>query len=85
MMEIDRTQRYGNLKGGANDVKEHHFFTKIDWNAVQEKRILPPFRPQIQCESDASYFEKYEEEYGYESYYLSSDIPDPYAQEFKDF
>ena len=36
------------LHGGERAILVHAFFNnKIDWNALEEKRIPPPFRPKI--------------------------------------
>jgi protein kinase A len=34
LLVADLTKRYGNLKGGANDVKTHRWFGEIDWDAL---------------------------------------------------
>lgn len=41
------------------DVQRHEFFSSrhVDWRAVREKRIQPPFRPRIQCDEDVSQFD----------------------------
>jgi len=34
--------------GGERAILVHAFFSnKIDWNALEEKRLQPPFRPKI--------------------------------------
>ena len=34
--------------GGERAILVHAFFnTKTDWNALEEKRVPPPFRPKI--------------------------------------
>ena len=37
LLANDRTQRLGNLKGGAMDVKRHIFFRSTDWDAVYHR------------------------------------------------
>ena len=32
---------------GTQDLKEHAFFSDIAWDALQERRITPPFRPTL--------------------------------------
>eukprot|EP01017_Pseudomicrothorax_dubius_P002978 TRINITY_DN1030_c0_g1_i2.p1 TRINITY_DN1030_c0_g1~~TRINITY_DN1030_c0_g1_i2.p1 ORF type:complete len:430 (+),score=93.11 TRINITY_DN1030_c0_g1_i2:63-1352(+) len=42
----------------AKDVKEHKFFSKVNWTAVAEKKVTPPFKPQIRSEQDVSNFDE---------------------------
>lgn len=49
------------LGGGPEDAKEiirHPFFAPIDWVALYEKRIEPPFKPEVTSETDTSYFDQ---------------------------
>lgn len=32
LLVADLSKRYGNLKNGANDIKNHRWFSSIDWN-----------------------------------------------------
>lgn len=53
------SKRYGNLKRGALDVKEHRFFVKINWDLLLAKRIEPPYKPEISSDGDTSNFSNY--------------------------
>ncbi len=58
---------------GAQEIKKHRWFVSItNWSDVIEKRLKPPFKPEISHEGDTRNFEKY-------------DMPDlykvPYANE----
>jgi len=49
------------LGGGSCDgeeVKAHAFFRGLDWIAVQQRRITPPFHPRVSRVGDVKYFEK---------------------------
>lgn len=35
---VDRTKRFGNMKNGANDIKNHEWFKKVNWTYVEEKK-----------------------------------------------
>ncbi|XP_031850261.1 AKT serine/threonine protein kinase isoform X2 [Nomia melanderi] len=48
------------LGGGPNDAKEimdHAFFSSIDWADLVQKKIPPPFKPQVTSETDTRYFD----------------------------
>ncbi|KIS71219.1 cAMP-dependent protein kinase catalytic subunit [Mycosarcoma maydis] len=60
LLTADRSRRLGNLRGGANDVKNHPWFHGVDWKALQEGRILPPIVPYLGRPGDTSNFSKYE-------------------------
>ena len=45
LLERNPTKRLGGGPRGADEIKEHPFFASIDWNALLEKKVTPPFRP----------------------------------------
>lgn len=59
LLQQDLSKRYGNLKRGALDVKEHRFFVKINWDLLLAKRIEPPYKPEISSDGDTSNFSSY--------------------------
>ncbi|XP_043991551.1 RAC-gamma serine/threonine-protein kinase isoform X2 [Gambusia affinis] len=49
------------LGGGPEDAKEimrHSFFSGIDWQDVYDKKLVPPFKPQVTSETDTRYFDE---------------------------
>uniref|UniRef100_A0A673CB84 non-specific serine/threonine protein kinase n=1 Tax=Sphaeramia orbicularis TaxID=375764 RepID=A0A673CB84_9TELE len=49
------------LGGGPDDAKEimrHSFFIGIDWQDVYDKKLVPPFKPQVTSETDTRYFDE---------------------------
>ncbi|KAL0234643.1 hypothetical protein PCE1_001679 [Barthelona sp. PCE] len=62
LLARDRTRRFGNLRGGAEDIKRHRFFRAIDWNALFHRRIPSPLVPPTAHEGDTSHFDNYAEE-----------------------
>ncbi|KAG5855524.1 hypothetical protein ANANG_G00049940 [Anguilla anguilla] len=49
------------LGGGPDDAKEimrHSFFTGLDWQDVYDKKLIPPFKPQVSSETDTRYFDE---------------------------
>uniref|UniRef100_A0A667YYW9 non-specific serine/threonine protein kinase n=1 Tax=Myripristis murdjan TaxID=586833 RepID=A0A667YYW9_9TELE len=49
------------LGGGPDDAKEimrHSFFATVDWQDVYDKKLVPPFQPQVTSETDTRYFDE---------------------------
>lgn len=42
---------------GVDEIKNHAFFSSIDWNALYKKQVIPPFKPAVSQEDDAFYFD----------------------------
>ncbi|KAK5649800.1 hypothetical protein RI129_000829 [Pyrocoelia pectoralis] len=49
--------RLGAGAGGIEDLKQHEFFATIDWEALLNKKIRPPFKPAVSGPDDAYYFD----------------------------
>jgi len=79
LLAADRTQRLGNLKGSAEDVKNHPYFKDIDWHQLFECKVRAPLVIRAKGEGDTSNFEVYEE---VEEQSVSVD---PFKFIFKDF
>lgn len=60
-MSPDRTKRYGCLKNGAADVKQHSWFKQTDWALCIARRLKPPFIPETRSPDDTSMFDEYPE------------------------
>lgn len=48
------------LGGGPEDVREimaHPFFASINWTDLVNKKIVPPFKPQVTSDTDTRYFD----------------------------
>ncbi|KXS11908.1 camp-dependent protein kinase catalytic subunit [Gonapodya prolifera JEL478] len=56
LLTADRTKRLGNLKGGAEDVKQHKWFKNVNWVALVHKQIRAPIIPTIRHPGDTSNF-----------------------------
>ena len=37
-------------------MKAHPFFASVDWRAMEEKKVPPPWRPSLSGDTDTSYF-----------------------------
>ena len=55
MMKSKLEKRLCTLEG----IKEHSWFSDVDWGAVNEQRIKPPHRPRIHFPGDRSNFDDY--------------------------
>ncbi|KAI9142864.1 kinase-like domain-containing protein [Paraphysoderma sedebokerense] len=81
LLTSDLSKRYGNLKAGSKDIKNHKWFAGVDWNKALKLQIPPPYIPPVKGEGDTSNFDSYPEEtepYG-------KVVHDPYAELFKSF
>ncbi|XP_044293108.1 ribosomal protein S6 kinase alpha-5 isoform X4 [Varanus komodoensis] len=52
----DPKKRLGCGSGGADEIKQHPFFQKINWNDLAAKKVSAPFKPVIRDELDVSNF-----------------------------
>lgn len=59
MLVADLSKRYGNLKNGAADIKNHRWFGEIDWNLLVQKKIPVPYKPSVKGPSDTTNFQTY--------------------------
>lgn len=40
------TRRLG-CSGSEDEIKNHPFFKDFDWEALEQKKVRPPFRPRV--------------------------------------
>jgi len=59
LLTADLGKRFGNLKNGADDIKQHKWFHEISWDALLAKTVAAPFKPAIKSATDTSNFEDY--------------------------
>lgn len=59
LLTADLGKRYGNLKNGVDDIKQHKWFKDLDWNDLLEKKLTAPFKPAVKGEADTSNFDDY--------------------------
>ncbi|XP_032624288.2 cAMP-dependent protein kinase catalytic subunit alpha-like [Chelonoidis abingdonii] len=62
LLQVDLTKRFGNLKNGVNDIKNHKWFATTDWIAIYQRKVEAPFVPKCKGPGDTSNFDDYEEE-----------------------
>lgn len=44
--------------GARGNIRQHAFFQEINWEALEERRMEPPFKPRVKSPSDCSNFDK---------------------------
>ena len=49
LLRRDLSKRYGNLKNGTADIKDHRFFEKINWQSLLVKKMEAPYLPKIEA------------------------------------
>ncbi|KAI8069786.1 camp-dependent protein kinase 6 [Gilbertella persicaria] len=81
LLTTDLSQRFGNLKRGWLDIREHKWFSPLDFEKLLQRKIRPPHIPHLKGEGDASNFDKYPEEF----YPYGVTQADPYKDRFPDF
>ena len=50
-------RRLGGGPGDYRDIQAHPFFTNVSWEDLLLKKYNPPFKPQVENETDTRYFE----------------------------
>jgi serine/threonine protein kinase len=81
LLTTDLTQRYGNLKNGYRDIRDHKWFASLDFDKLVHRKIKPPYIPHLKGQGDPSNFDKYPEEF--HPYGVRQN--DPYRDQFPDF
>uniref|UniRef100_A0A8C1SG98 cAMP-dependent protein kinase n=1 Tax=Cyprinus carpio TaxID=7962 RepID=A0A8C1SG98_CYPCA len=71
LLQVDLTKRYGNLRNGVSDIKNHKWFATTDWIAIYERKCRGP--------GDTSNFDDYEEED------IRVSVTEKCAKEFSEF
>ncbi|CAH2250249.1 serine threonine- kinase Sgk1 isoform X2, partial [Pelobates cultripes] len=56
LLQKDRTKRIG-AKNDFTEIKNHIFFTPINWDDLINKKITPPFNPNVSGPSDLQHFD----------------------------
>ncbi|KAM3850532.1 microtubule-associated serine/threonine-protein kinase 1-like, partial [Diretmus argenteus] len=69
--------------GGAFEVKQHSFFTEVDWNSLLRQKA--EFIPHLESEEDTSYFDTRSERYHHVHSYDEDDTNDDEPVEIRRF
>lgn len=79
VIQTDLTKRFGNLKNGADDIKNQAWFKPVNWVALYNQKVEPPYVPKVSGPGDYSQFDNYDD------VPLRVDEIDKYRKEFADF
>lgn len=58
MLDREPSKRLGGGPGDADEAKQHPFFAGMDFVAIQQRRVTPPFKPAVSQPTDVRYFDK---------------------------
>ncbi|XP_047545301.1 cAMP-dependent protein kinase catalytic subunit 1-like [Vanessa atalanta] len=61
-LQVDITKRFGVMRNGVMDFKNHRWFKGIEWEAILNCRWTPPYIPKCKHPGDSTNFERYDEE-----------------------
>ena len=68
LLVVDPKKRLGSGKDGALKIKKHPFFEEINWADIWNKKIIPPFKPELTDDLDLRYFDSQFTEESVESF-----------------
>ncbi|KAG1928732.1 RAC-beta serine/threonine-protein kinase [Pimephales promelas] len=57
LLQKDPKQRLGGGPDDAKEIMQHKFFEGTEWQDVYERKLVPPFKPQVTSETDTRYFD----------------------------
>lgn len=81
---VDTSKRLGNISGGAQRVKSHPWFAKIDWEKLYNREVNGPIVPHLRGPADTRNFDEYEPESDRREPY-TKELSDKWEEFFKDF
>jgi serum/glucocorticoid-regulated kinase 2 len=84
LLTKDPKKRLGSSSDGAEKIKNHKYFSDIDWEKVKNKEYEPPFVPDLKGEIDLKYFDKGFTEERIDDY-CEEEEPNSQNNEFKGF
>ncbi|KAM7393565.1 hypothetical protein PAMP_020425 [Pampus punctatissimus] len=57
LLKKNPSQRLGSSKEDCADIQKHPFFRHISWDDLLNKRVEPPYKPQLHSDEDVSQFD----------------------------
>lgn len=59
LLVADLSKRFGNLKNGVNDIKNHRWFADLNWDWILQKKLTAPYKPTVKSAGDTTNFSTY--------------------------
>ncbi|KAJ9511424.1 hypothetical protein QJQ45_029916, partial [Haematococcus lacustris] len=60
LLQVNPDKRLGSGPAGAEDIRRHKWFSKLDWNALMQRKLQAPIRPKIRNPLDTSNFDNFD-------------------------
>ncbi|KAJ3060658.1 hypothetical protein HDU98_003406 [Podochytrium sp. JEL0797] len=57
LLDRNPKTRLGSGPTGATEIKQHPYFSNVDWICLEKKQLMPPFKPQVESETDTTNFD----------------------------
>lgn len=80
MLQTDTSKRFGCLRGGVTDIKNHRWYSAINWDSIYQQNVRAPYVPDVKGPGDTRHFQPQQTE---EHIHISG--VDKYASLFKEF
>ncbi len=58
--QVNPEKRLGCGKGGVNEIKQHRFFARINWDDLEKRKLPAPMKPKIRNPLDTSNFDNFD-------------------------
>ncbi|XP_074600937.1 AKT serine/threonine protein kinase [Brevipalpus obovatus] len=57
LLDKDPKIRLGGGPSDAKDIMAHPFFAGVNWEDIYQKKVVPPFKPEVKSDTDTRYFD----------------------------
>lgn len=57
LLKKEPEERLGGKDGDFEDIKNHSWFSQVDWDILLSKKIIPPFKPKLDHDDDTKYID----------------------------
>ena len=61
LLQVSPERRLGSGPGGAAEIKAHRWFAKLNWEALEGRRLPAPLRPNVENSMDTSNFDNFDD------------------------
>jgi len=58
LLQKHQVSRLGSGPRDVDEIKEHPFFNSIDWDLLEQRKIDPPYNPEVHDNMDLKHFSK---------------------------